>query len=203
MAENNQTGIIPEQYTGKVIDTTDSTDFDSTEEAKAFFEVVKARLLDVNAWGELSGLVSADFQVVDSDGREVNRPVREGDYFKIDIPGPGSLDGEGYDWVRVEEVKSVAEAEMESLGIRVRPCADPRDADEHVSHFYSEESTSNFIVTREGASITAGVYDRNTKPNTEVEPLLNKARHWVVGLTAVVWFSRFQWHQLVEGLLHR
>ena len=195
--------IIPEQHTGKVIDTTDSIELDSAEQAEIFFREVKGRLLNVNSWGNIAGVVSADFQVVDKDGREVNRPVREGDYFKIDIPGPGSPDGEGRDWVRVEEIKSVSDIGMESLGIRVRPSPNPHTSDEHIAHFYSEESTSNFIVTREGKKITAGVYDRNTKPNMEVERPVEKARHWVVGLSALVWFSKFQWHQLVKGLLNR
>jgi len=201
MKENEE--IIPEHHTGRTIDTDRCIELDSTEEAKAFFETVKARLLNVNAWGKIAGLASADFQVVDKDGKEVSRPVREGDYFKIDVPGPGSLDGEGHDWVRVEEIKSVSTEQMESLGIRVRPSANPQNTSEHVSHFYSEESTSNFIVTREGKSITAGVYDRNTKPNVEAEHPVDKARHWVVGLSAVVWFSKVQWHQLVKGLLSR
>ena len=201
MKQNEE--IIPEHYTGRTIDTDRSLELTSTEEAKIFFDVVKARLLDVNSWGKMAGIATADFQVVDRDGREVNRPVREGDYFKIDVPGPGSLDGEGYDWVRVEEIKSVSDVTMESLGVRVRPSKNPQNTDEHISHFYSKESTSNFIVTREGKTITAGVYDRNTKPNTEVDDPVDKARHWVVGLSALVWFSRFQWHQLVKGLLDR
>jgi hypothetical protein len=201
MKENEE--IIPEHYTGRTIDTDRSLVLDNTEEANIFFEVVKARLLDVNSWGKLAGVATADFQVVDKDGREVNRPIREGDYFKIDVPGPGSLDGEGHDWVHVEEVKYVSDLNMESLGIRVRPSTNPQNRDEHIAHFYSQEATSNFIVTRQGEKITAGVYDRNTKPNTAVDNTLDKARHWVVGLSAVVWFSKFQWHQLVKGLLSR
>jgi hypothetical protein len=201
MKENEE--IIPEHYTGRVIDTDRSLVLDSTAEAKIFFEVVKNRLLNVNSWGTIAGAATADFQVVDKDGNEVNRPVREGDYFKIDVPGPGSLDGEGHDWVRVEELRTVSDVDMESLGIRVRPSTNPQNRDEHIAHFYSEESTSNFIVIREGKKITAGVYDRNTKPNTAVDHPVDKARHWIVGLSAVVWFSKFQWHQLVKGLLNQ
>jgi hypothetical protein len=202
MEEKNQSGIVPDQHTGKIIDTESFVDCDSTEEARAFFEVVKERLLNVNSWSKLAGAATADFQVVDQEGREVNRPVRKGDYFKIDIPGPGSESGEGYDWVRVEEIKTVSEGDMDSVGIRVRPTANPQDTGEDVAHFYSEESTSNFTVTREGKRITAGIYDRNTKPNKEGD-WVDKVRHWLVGLSAVVGFSKFQWHQLTEGLVSR
>ncbi len=203
MEGKNPTGIIPENYTGRIIDTDDTIEFDTIEEAESFFEEVKLRLLNVNSWSKIAGILTADFQVVDAEGKEVNRPVRKGDYFKIDVPGPGSLDGEGYDWVRVEAVNSTSEADVESLGIRVRPCANPQDADDHISHFYSEQSTSNFVVTREGKKITAGVYDRNTKPNVDAEKPFSKIRHYLVGLSAVVWFSKYQWFKLVEGLLNR
>ncbi|MFB9293207.1 hypothetical protein ACFFSP_06990 [Persicitalea jodogahamensis] len=203
MESNNLTGIIPENYTGRIIDTDHTIEFETIEEATSFFEVVKTRLLNVNSWSKIAGVLTAEFQVVDNAGNEVNRSVRKGDFFKIDVPGPGSIDGEGYDWVRVEEIKSVSEAGMESLGIRVRPSTNPLNNDEHISHFYSEQSTSNFVVTRDKRKITAGVYDRNTKPNLDADTPLNKARHWIVGLSAVVWFSKYQWHRLVEGLLSR
>ncbi|HEV7349676.1 hypothetical protein [Telluribacter sp.] len=202
MEEKNQSGIIPENYTGKIIDTTSFVDFESTEDAKAFFEVVKQRLLDVNSWYSLSGTATAEFQVVDNEGTEVNRPVQEGDFFKIDVPGPGPVAGDGYDWVRVEEIKSVADAGMESVGIRVRPTTNPQNNDDHIAHFYSEESTSNFTVTREGNRITAGIYDRNTKPNHD-SGLADKARDLVVGLGAVTGFSKFQWQKLADGLLKK
>ncbi len=202
MKEKNQSGVIPKNYTGKIIDTERSVDFDSAAEAKAFFEVTSKRLLDVNSWGELAGVGTSDFQVVDPEGKEANRPVQQEDYFKVDVPGPGSMTGEGYDWVRVEEIKSVSEADMESVGIRVRPCPNPHNPDPEVAHFYSKESTSNFTVTREGKRITAGIYDRNTKLNKEGD-LVDKARQFVVGLSAIAAFSKFQWHRLAEGLLER
>lgn len=204
MGEQNQTGIIPENYTGTIIDTESSIEFETPEEAKAFFRIVRRRLLNVNMWHDLTGRATAEFQVVDKDGREVGRGVQQGDYFKIDVPGPGPFAGEGYDWVRVEAIREVSEAGMESVGIRVRPSTNPQepDTDAHpdVVHFYSEESTSNFIVTREGSRITAGIYDRNTKSNKEGD-LIDKARHWLMGLGAVKGFSRFQWQRLADGLL--
>ncbi|GAB3169086.1 hypothetical protein [Telluribacter humicola] len=202
MEEKNQSGIIPEHNTGKIIDTVSYIDCSSNEEAKAFYQVVKARLLNVNSWNTYAGVGTAEFKVVDKSGNEVARHVTEGDYFKIDIPGPGSISGEGYDWVKVEEVNAVSNPEMESVGIRVRPSPNPQSTDEQVAHFYSEESTSNFTATREGNRITVGIYDRNTKPNTEGKKnIVEKARDFLVGLGAVTSFSKYQWQQLADGLL--
>jgi hypothetical protein len=193
--------FVPEHYTGKIIDTESFVEFNSAAEARSLFEVAKNRLLNVNSWNELTGTATAEFQVVDKDGMEVDRPVQEGDYFKIDVPGPGPVAGDGYDWVRVEEISVVAEPETESVGVRVRPCPNPQTREDDAAvHFYSEESTSNFLVAREGNIVKAGVYDRNTKPNDEGD-LVDKARNLLMGLGAVEGFSRFQWKQLTDGLL--
>ncbi len=201
MEEKNYTGIIPDHHTGKIIDTEETVELNSSEEARAFFQTVKSRLLQVNGWHQLAGALSATFQLVDPNGQEVNREVQQGDYFKIDIPGPGPSAGDGYDWVKVEEVQQVAEGEVESVGIRVRPAPSPLNQDKNVAHFYSPESTSNFTVTREGKKITVGIYDRNTKPNTEVDSVTDKLRDTTVGAGAVAAFSKVQWKNLATGLL--
>jgi hypothetical protein len=203
MEEKNYSGVIPGQYTGNVIDTVESIELKDTKEAKAFFAIVKDRLLNVNNWEQLAGMASAKFQLVDSRGQEVNRPVQKGDFFKIDIPGPGPVAGDGYDWVQVEELEKVSEGNVESVGIRVRPTLSPLNNSQDVAHFYSPESTSSFTVTREGSKITAGIYDRNTKPNKAAETLADKARDIAVGTGAVTVFSKMQWKSLAEGLLKR
>lgn len=199
--EKNHTGIIPEHEEGAVIDTVSSIELGSNEEAKAFFPTVKDRLLDVNRWHEIAGGLSATFQLVDGKGNEVARPVEKGDYFKIDIPGPGSSTGHGYDWVQVEDVRVVSGEDVESVGIRVRPASNPQGGKGDIAHFYSEQSTSSFTVTREHNKIIAGIYDRNTKPNTNAASLGDKVRDAVTGAGAVAVFSRLQWKSLAEGLL--
>lgn len=201
MEEKNYTGIVPQHHEGKIIDTEASKTFDTTEEASKFFEAVKEKLVHVNRWHEVAGALSATFQLVDSGGSEVDRAVQQGDYFKIDIPGPGTRSGEGYDWVTVEEVKEVNEGAVQSLGIRVRPTGNPHNTETDVAHFYSPSSTSNFIVTREGQTVTVSVYDRNTKPNDRTGNAVDTIRDKIVGATAVSFFSKIQWKKLVDGLL--
>lgn len=203
MEEKNYSGVVPDHYTGKIIDAVESIELHTPEEARSFFQEVKSRLLNVNNWKALAGAGSAAFQVVDSAGHEVDRPVQKGDYFKIDIPGPGPAAGDGYDWVKVEELEEVSHADVESVGIRVRPTLSPLNNSTDVAHFYSTESTSSFTVTREGARITAGIYDRNTKPNKEADTVVDKVRDIAVGSGAVTAFSKVQWKKLALGLLQR
>ena len=202
MGEKNHTGIIPENRTGEAIDSESAIELSDNEEAKAFFDIVKQRLLDVNSWHKIAGVLTANFQLADKEGKEVDRSIQKGDYFKINIPGPGSIAGEGYDWVKVEDLNTVSEAETESLGIRVRPASNPQNDSKEIAHFYSEDSTSNFTVTREGNKITAGIYDRNIKPNKDANSV-DKSRDALVGLGAIAGFSKFQWNKLAKGLLEK
>jgi len=198
----NYTSIVPRHEEGKIIDTESSETFSTVEEAKSFYQHARARLMDVNNWHQICGTLSAKFQLVDAAGNEVQRPVQKQDYFKIDIPGPGPSSGHGYDWVEVEEIREVSVDDVESIGIRVRPTSSPVNDGEDVSHFYSPDATSSFIVTREGNTVTVSVYDRNTKPNEEATGA-DLLRDKAIGAGAVTIFSKLQWKALVKGILER
>ena len=205
MEEKNYTGIVPEQYVGKAIDAESSIELNDIEETKTFFYLVKKRLQDVNNWNELAGNLSANFELVNKAGEKIHRNIQEGDYFKIDIPGPGTESGEGYDWVRIEEIENFSTPDIESFALRVRPAPNPQNPNnkEAISHFYSPESTSSFTVTREKNKITAAIYDRNTKTNKETESLTDKVRDAVIGTAGRLGFSKIQWKALADGLVKR
>jgi hypothetical protein len=194
--------IIPEQQTGKAIDAESSIELKDENEAKKFFVKVKDRLQNVNQWKEYAGNISARFQLVDRQGNEVQRKAEKGDYFQIDIPGPGSKSGDGYDWVEIEDEVSSSSADSESFGFRVRPADNPKKIDDEVAHFYSRESTSTFVVERNNNKIRASVHDRNTKPNTDAERPSDKIRDAVVGMAGAFTFSKIQWKNLTDGLLN-
>jgi hypothetical protein len=195
---------IPEHQSGVDVNVEDSVSLDSAEEAKRFFAIVKGRLLDVNHWKKWAGALSAGFQLTNEQGKEIDTPPRKGNFFKINIPAPGIVTGEGYDWVQIEEVKEEVEENCEYLAIRVRPAPSPVNEKEDVAHFYTDEATSNFIVRRDGTKVTAGVYGRNEKPNVkEADTVIDKIRNAVVGSGAVSGFSKLQWKGLVSGLLER
>lgn len=201
MKKKNNPVVIPRQRTGKSISVEESIEFESTAAAKDFFRVVKNRLLEINNWENLAGFGSASFQLVNSSGQEVDRPVQQGDFFKIDIPGPGPITGDGYDWVKVEELSETSDGEIENIGICVRPTLNPLDFREDIAHFYSSGSSSSFTATRECNKITVGIYDRNVEPNKSAETLIDKVRDAVVSAAAATAFSRIQWKRLAKGIL--
>jgi hypothetical protein len=105
--------------------------------------------------------------------------------------------------VQIEEVEIVSSDDEESYAFRVRPTQNPANKNNDISHFYSEEATSTFIVSRTENVVTAAIFDRNTKPNKDSKLALDKIRDTIVGTAGVVSFSKIQWNKLVDGLLER
>jgi len=191
--------VIPEHNKGIQTNTESSIELSTEQEAQQFYEEAKQRLLAINSWHQYAGNASADFLLTDHKGNRINRSPQKGDHFKIDIPGPGTVTGDGHDWVQVEAI----EENENSIGIRVRPVTNPTNERKDVAHFFSEEATSSFIVKRDGKKITAGVYGRNEKPNTNTENLKDKIRNTAMAAGAISGFSKLQWKSLVNGLVKR
>ena len=201
MEDKNYTGTVPGQHHGESVTAEGSRDFDDITTAKAFFFQAEGRLLNVNQWHDEAGEALARFILADSAGNPVDGMAQQGLLIKIDIPGPGSKSGEGYDWVKIEEIKRVNSAEAQSTALRVRPIAAPGSGEDKPTHFYDENSTSTFTITREDTLVTAAIYDRNINPNTESDSLIDKVRNAITGLFGEKVFSKIQWQALVDGLL--
>jgi len=191
--------VVPENNEGTQTNTESSVELSSEAEAKRFFKETRQRLLNINGWHQYAGSATAEFQLTDNDGKAITRLPQKGDHLKIDIPGPGTATGEGHDWVQVEEI----EEDEDSIGIRVRPVSNPTNNRKDIAHFFSEDATSTFIVKREGKKITAAVYGRNEKPNTNTETLKDKLRNAAIATGAISGFSKLQWKSLVNGLIKK
>lgn len=75
----------------------------------------------------------------------------------------------------------------------VRPSADPREVTSEIAHFYTDESTSTFIVRRDGLVVSAGAHGRNKTPNNEDVDLHDKIRNTAIALMARIGLSGGQW----------
>jgi len=194
---------LPPQEEGAVTNIEATEELKRIEEARELFTAAKKRLLNVNQWDKVCGKMSAVFKLTDEKGNEIEGSPKVGNHFKIDIPGPGTASGDGYDWVRVEAVEENQDDkdDTESILIRVRPADNPTNNDNNVAHFFSGKATSNFVVSREKNTVTAAVYGRNEVPNTSTDKPLDKTRNAVVGTTAIAGFSNPQWKSLANGIL--
>jgi hypothetical protein len=203
MAEEEIEDIVPLQHEGTKKDIEHIVTTQNINDARKLFDIARNRLLNINQWDELCGHPSATFRLTDQDGKEINRKAEKGDYFKIDLPAPPSTEGKGNDWVYIEAIEEISDSDgiKESIAIRVRPAANPKDKGENVAHFFKEESTSSFVVKRQATEVKAAVYGRNEVPNTSTSNVIDKVRNVIVALTAILGFSNVQWKSLVKGLL--
>jgi len=201
MKQKDVTGIIPPQFKGQEIEVDATHDLETEAEAQRLYEAAKKKLLNVNNWSKVAGAFTAQFLIIDTKGNEMQREVQKGDYLRIDIPGPGSKEGDGFDWVLVEELKEINQPSIQSVGFRVRPNENPFGKKNETAHFYSKEATSSFIIIREKTKVIAWIIDRNLLPNTEQRSLADKIRDVAVGMSAIAGFSKIQWQALANGLI--
>jgi len=196
-----ETSIIPDNNSGASSHTAHEVIAPDAASAITIFESAKQKLLDVNNWHTYCGKGSAVFQLTDEKGNKVFRPAQLGDHFKIDIPGPGSSTGEGNDWVQIEAVEHTVNDDTEILALRVRPTDNPQNTNEDVAHFFTDEASSTFSVSKQGNKIVAAVNGRNEKPNVDADKLIDKVRNTVIAISAILGLNKPQWKSLVKGLL--
>ncbi|GGC70737.1 hypothetical protein GCM10011387_25210 [Pedobacter quisquiliarum] len=191
---------VPAQESGSEMNAVEEARFDSAEAANAFYAVAKQRLLDVNKWDEVAKLPSSTFILCDASGERTTRNVQLGDYLKIDIPGPGTSTGDGYDWVQVEFIEEQHLEGADIMSFRVRPTDNPLSPEKAIAHFFDDAATSTFQVKKLGNVVTAEVHGRNETPNTHTDHILDNVRNTMVGLGAKIGASYPQWKGLVAGI---
>jgi hypothetical protein len=194
---------IPKQLQGESSDVEDHVDTSTTRQAHSTWVDASRRMLNINQWQEISGPLSAVFKLTDEHGNEVDRLAKPGDYLRINIPGPGTTTGDGYDWVRIESIddKPDPAGNQESLIMRVRPAPSPVNREPDVAHFFDEAATSTFMVERYDLRIIASVHGRNELPNKDVGRTTDKLRNTVVANVATSGMAAYQWSLLTQGIL--
>ena len=194
---------IPPQHTGDRSDVEEHIETSTPRQAHSTFVEASRRLLGINEWKDLSGPLSASFLLTDNSGNKLDRAPKPGDFIRINIPGPGTATGEGYDWVRIESIddRPNPAGNEESLAMRVRPVASPVNNEQDVAHFFDDTATSTFMIERKDLRVTASVHGRNEQPNKDVERPVDKMRNAVVANMATSGVAARQWTMLTKGIL--
>lgn len=196
--------LIPPQQIGTETGASHEVQLSSRTAALELFKVAKRRLLNVNAWHEYAGKAGGTFELCCTDGTPLHREVASiGDLIKIDLPGPGTRAGDGFDWVVIDAIedKSNPMAEEESFSLRTRPVKNPLSSDETPAHFYTSETTSTFLVERKGDTLIASEVGRNEKINLDVPKITDKVRNALLATAARAGVSSLQWKALMMGIL--
>lgn len=193
---------IPEQQKGNQHDTVEHITVKTRQHAIRLYNEARLRLLDMSKWSQVANGPSSEFTLTDSEGHPVKRLVQQHDKLKIDLPGPGSLIGTGNDWVEIEHIQDELDSfsDTEVTSIRVRPTRNPESDEAAIAHFFSNDTTSTFLVKRMGTTVSAEIHGRNEIPNTHGN-FIDVIRHVGVAMGAMFGFSKPQWKHLAEGLL--
>jgi hypothetical protein len=192
---------VPSQTIGSEINASSEETLSNLQEATSHYAVVKQRLLDVNKWFEYAMVPLSSFKLFDNTGRVVDRPAIEGDHIRIDIPGPGTKTGQGYDWVVVEHILEENDNDTSVISMTVRPCAHPLSDNQHTAHFLTDVASSTFQIKRSGLVVIAEQHGRNEMPNRDTDSTFDNLRNTVVGWSAKLGFAYPQWKSLVKGLV--
>jgi hypothetical protein len=204
MKTGTETSIIPENKVGKALDIEKTVRAKTIEEAHVTYQRACVRLLNPALWVEIAGPGSSSFKLVPQSYSDTRRLARVNDYFQIDIPGPGSSTGDGYDWVKVDRVEENPDKSSdESFGMRLKTGHNPEKEEEGIAHFFGDSATSTFIIKRNGNRVTASYHGRNEKPNIKNAKLIDKIRNLLVAWGAMSGFSKVQWTALLKGLLQK
>jgi hypothetical protein len=200
---DDSSAYIPQQYEGEQTDVIDFVDCETKEKAHELFQLAKSRLKDVSNWHTFCGPGSSKFSITDAQGNEDYKLAEKGDHFYINLPAPGSIAGDGLEWVRIEDIEDAenANAESEYITMTVRPVANPRHPEKAIAHFFDHKSTSTFIVERYLNHVSAAVHGRNETPNNEGVNIYDTVRNTIIALMARAGLSGPQWKKLVIGLL--
>lgn len=200
MSALNNVSMVPENEMGKAVDLEHHVTVNK-EEAIKIYTIARDRLLNPNCWHELSGPASAEFKLVSAEG-DLPKFAKENDYLQIDIPGPGTADGDGYDWVKIEAIgEDKFVGTDKSIAIKLRACANPHNSKPGTAHFFNKEATSTFIIKLEGSTVTVSYYGRNEVPNIKNVSIVDKVRNAFVSVGAAIGLSELQWTSLVKGFL--
>jgi len=199
---DNISTFVPANVEGKPLDIEHTVTTDSSIAALIVYNRACKRLKNPAVWKKISGALSADFALFDSIREEDERALFAGEYISIDIPGPGSKAGNGFDWVKVEKMEeNIIAGATESFGITLRAAKNPENPGEGVAHFFDGHATSTFIIQRTGQIIKANYYGRNEVPNTKEVTVIDKLRNGLVATGALAGLSNLQWEALLKGLL--
>jgi hypothetical protein len=195
--------LVPDNYVGKPTNLSSSVILPTREEALICFNRATKRLLNPPVWHKLSGWASAHFELSGPDAEEKERLAEEGDYFRIDVPGPGPSAGDGFDWVMVEKISIHVNQTgiSEWIFLQVRPCSNPRKPNGDTAHFFKSLASSSYIVERNGNIVTARYHGRNETPNTSTDSTFDNARNATFAAGAAIGLSEVQWTALLKGLL--
>ena len=155
-----QAAAQAESSTAEASTVTNGTRNCSTEtEAENVFQRLKQKLHRIEQWNAESNLSS--FALFDENGfSKMEKIAAVGDFIRITLPGSGKDD-----WVKIIDIHETAD----EIVLTIQPSPNPTDEDNEstTSHFFTDDSTNNFCLQKNGAKLNFYVIGLGEKSNTK------------------------------------
>ena len=195
--------LVPKKMKGKNNRVSSEARLHTAVAAGQTFEQVKHMLLHPKLWTKAAGVAGSDFELFDPQGNVRGEEARAGDKIRIDVPGPGTKVGDGYDWVEIKTLGGWEDGNQSKyFGIQLEPTDNPVSGSERTAHFLKKGATSTFVVHLSENTVTLNYFGRNEEINLHPQGFIQKIRNLFVGAGAMVGLSEVQWKTLVDGMLH-
>lgn len=150
----------------------------------------------------MSDKVKTSFSLFSSDGTRNPGKVGHGNLIRIDTLGAGNPSGNGYDWTEVIEIRaSETNSKDNYYSVTIRPCAAPGAERDTVAHFYTDQSTNTFIVSKVRCCLYAEVHDRNEVENISDVPTSDKIGNKAVAIGCKFGLGSINWLAFTGALL--
>ncbi len=191
-----QAAAQAESSTAEVSSVTNATRNCSSEtEAKNVFQRLIQKLFNIEQWNAESNLSS--FALFDENGfAKMEKIAAVGDFMRITLPGSGKDD-----WVKIVEIHDAAD----EIVLTVQPSPNPTDKEDNstTSHFFTNDSTNNFCLQKNGIKLNFYVIGLGEKSNTEdtsgtIETVRNFA---TANIGHFLGIQKAQWQNFCENFV--
>ncbi|MCU7619314.1 hypothetical protein NZ698_19205 [Chryseobacterium sp. PBS4-4] len=170
----------------------------SETEAFEKFKKLSQNLLKINDWNVKGGKNPTEFSIYNKDK---SQSVQENDLVKIKIPAPENKLGNGFDWIVVKKIQIIEKTDVKVFLLQMKPNSCPENSNKKTAHFYMEDASSTFILSKKNDTIQFSIHGRNEIPNTKKIGFLNSCRNFFVANGGIFGGSKLQWQDFAEEFI--
>ena len=173
---------------------------DSEAKALQKFSELSEKLLRINEWKIYARKNPTEFYLHQKENQK-SAIAQVKDFVKIRMPAPKNQSGKGFDWVIVNDIRSLDEPQKKILLLQMRPHSCPISSKRNVAHFYTDAASNTFILAQKDKTIQLSIHGRNEVPNTKKLGFINSMRNFFVANGGIFGGSKVQWQDFADEFI--
>jgi len=190
--------LIPINKKGSQNDVSAFLNCDTEMEAFDHFKKLSYNLLKINDWSVNARKNPAEFFIYNKDK---SQSARENDLVKIKIPAPTNKQGNGFDWVIVRKIQLIEDTHYNAIMLQMKPHSCPENLNGRTAHFYKDDATTTFILSKNENIIQLSIHGRNEIPNTKNVGFIDACRNFFVANGGIFGGSKLQWKDFADDFI--